>query len=72
MSKKVNWADVDKRIRNRKKDFSTAEVREIEDKLMKLPDLAEHVDIVDIVQPAVAPPEVEATDEADSAGEEPN
>ena len=70
MSKKMNWADVDKRIRNRKKNFTAAESKAIEERLQKLPDLAEQVHIVDIVQPAVAPPEEEVSDEVEA--EEPN
>lgn len=68
---KINWAEVDKRIRNRKKDFSAEDTRNIEATLQKLPDLAEQVDIVTIQQPAVTPaPEPEVT-EAESA-EAPN
>ncbi len=63
MSKKVNWATVDKRIRNRRKDFSMAETNAIDDELKKLPDLVEEMEIIDITQPAVAPPEEEETAE---------
>ncbi len=66
MSKKVNWAEADKRIRNRRKDFSADETNAIEAELKKLPDLAEQLEIIDIPQPAVAPPEEEASEEAAS------
>jgi hypothetical protein len=72
MSKKVNWAEIDKRIRNRKKDFSALEVKEIEEKLQKLPDLAEQVEIVTIIQPAVAPPEDEDGGDVEPEAGEPN
>lgn len=54
MSKKVNWATVDKRIRNRRRDVSSEEQKGIEAQLQKLPDLAEEAEIIDIPQPAVA------------------
>lgn len=68
---KIKWAEVDKRIRNRKKDFSSEEMRNIEATLQKLPDLADHVDIVTIQQPAVTPAEEPEVVEAESA-EAPN
>ncbi len=65
MSKKVNWAEVDKRIRNRRKDFSADEMKTIEAGLQKLPDLAESVDVVTIPQPAIAGPDGDADGDAD-------
>jgi hypothetical protein len=65
MSKKVNWAEVDKRIRNRRKDFSAEETKTVEAALKKLPDLAEMAEIIDIPQPAIVP-------QGEDAGAEPN
>jgi hypothetical protein len=70
MSKKVNWAEVDKRIRNRRKDFSADEMKTVQAALDKLPDLAEEAEIIDIPQPAVAPPEEEEEGEEGAEGAE--
>ena len=72
---KRDWATVDKRIRKRKRDFSNDEVAKIGAKLMELPDLVESVEVIDVVQPAVAPPpeeEAEAEAEAEVVADEPN
>ncbi len=53
MSKKVNWAQADKRIRGRRKDFSDIETAAVEAELKQLPDLAEEAEIITIPQPAV-------------------
>jgi hypothetical protein len=53
MNKKPTWADVDKRIRGRRPNWSKQELKEIEDALKKLPDLADQLDIVDVGQPAI-------------------
>jgi hypothetical protein len=53
MSKKVNWAEVDKRIRNRRTDWTGEELKALEAALNKLPDLAEEADIVTLAQPAL-------------------
>ena len=71
MSKKVNWAEADKRIRGRRRDVSTSENNAIDAELQKLPDLVEAVEIIDIAQPAVAPPEEDEPAE-EVATEEPN
>ena len=54
MSKKVIWAEVDKRIRNRRTDWTTEELKALEGTLKKLPDLAEDAEIIQTAQPALA------------------
>jgi hypothetical protein len=53
MSKKVNWAEMDKRIRNRRTDWSAEELKALDAALNKLPDLAEDADILHVPQPAL-------------------
>lgn len=72
MSKKVNWAEVDKRIRGRRRDVTAEEQKNIEAALQKLPDLAEEAEIIDIPQPAVTPEEEEPSEEAPAEGEPAN
>lgn len=55
MSKKVNWAEVDKRIRERRPSWTQDERKELAESLAKLPDLSDKVDYVEIPQPALAP-----------------
>ena len=53
MSKKVNWAEMDKRILNRKAVWSPEERTALEDSLKKLADSAERSEAVELEQPAV-------------------
>jgi hypothetical protein len=66
MSKKVNWVEVDKRIRNRRTDWTDAERAALEEKLLKLPDQAENAQSIAIAQPALAQPEEEEEAEAEA------
>jgi hypothetical protein len=66
MSKKVNWAEVDKRIRQRRPSWTQEERKELAKSLEQLPDLSDKFDYVEIPQPALAP---RASDEGD---EQPN
>ncbi|MBW2455324.1 MAG: hypothetical protein JRI68_12470 [Deltaproteobacteria bacterium] len=54
MAKKPNWADVDKRIRSRKATWSQEDSKALEAGLKKLPDSEEHVEVLDLAQPALA------------------
>ncbi len=63
MSKKVNWANVDKRIRERNATWSHEERAALEANLMKLPDLEEECEVSEIPQPAVGDPQQEAEGE---------
>lgn len=49
MSKKKNWADVDKRVRER----YAPDAEELQDSLEKLPDLADQVETIVGEQPAL-------------------
>lgn len=53
MSKKVNWAEVDKRIRNRRVIWTPDERQAVEESLKKLPDLTEQSETLTLAQPAV-------------------
>jgi hypothetical protein len=53
MSKKVNWAEVDKRVRNRRAVWTPDEISAVEESLKKLPDSAERAESLDLIQPAV-------------------
>ena len=64
MSKKRNWAEVDKRIRDRRNDWTAEELAEVEASLKKLPDLAEQAEIIDIAQPSLAKAEEPAEESA--------
>jgi hypothetical protein len=63
MSKKVNWAEVDKRIRQRRPSWTQEERKELAKSLEQLPDLSDKFDYVEIPQPALAP---RASDEGDA------
>ena len=65
MSKTVKWAEMDKRIRARRRDSSAEDDKAIDAALAKLPDLAEEVEIIDIPQPAVTDEEEAADGEAE-------
>ncbi len=54
MAKKVNWADMDQRIRVRKVTWSQEEAKALEAGLKKLPDLSDNVEVVDVAQPALS------------------
>jgi hypothetical protein len=51
-TKKINWAEIDKRIRSRRTSWTNDELKSLEDALEKLPDLAGRFDVLDIPQPA--------------------
>jgi len=53
MSKKINWAEVDSRVRNRRAVWTPAERNEVEESLKKLPDLADRVETIELAQPAI-------------------
>ncbi len=53
MSKKTNWAEIDKRIRGRRAVWSHSDRGDLEDSLKKLPDVASQADTVDMAQPAL-------------------
>ncbi len=53
MSKKTNWAEIDKRIRGRRAVWSQQDKTDLEDSLKKLPDMAGQCDTVDMPQPAI-------------------
>ena len=69
MSKKVNWAEMDNRIRGRRPSWSKEELHDLEQGLAKLPDLADKCEIIDVHQPGVGKAPV--ADEGDD-GEAPN
>jgi hypothetical protein len=60
MSKKTNWAEVDKRIRARRAVWTQHERAELEDSLKKLPDVASEGHVLDVLQPALIGSKVEA------------
>ena len=62
MSKKTDWAQVDKRIRHRLVDDAAA----VEEALDALPDLADQCEVVDVEQPALVREESEFAGGADS------
>ncbi len=64
MSKKVNWAEVDIRIRDRRTDWTKDELEALEKGLGKLPDVADNAEEIELAQPALAQPEGEGDDEA--------
>lgn len=68
---KEHWIEVDRRIRDRLKYWRGEEVRELDEQLADLPDLAEQVEFIDIPQPAVAaePDEQDAGDDSSAAPE---
>lgn len=70
MSTKKNWAEVDKRIRDRRPVWTQQERDELAKGLEKLPDLAEEVEYIDIPQPALAQPEEEEAEGDDAKAEE--
>ena len=53
MAKKVNWGDVDKRIRARKATWSQEDSKALETGLKKLPDVADNAEPLDLPQPAL-------------------
>jgi hypothetical protein len=55
MSKKPNWAEIDKRIRGRRPSWTKEERGQLESELNKLPDLSDKFDFVEVAQPALAP-----------------
>ena len=69
MSKKVNWAEVDIRIRDRRTDWTKDELETPEKGLGKLPDVADNAEAIELPQPALAQPEGEGEDEAAEGGD---
>ena len=63
MSKKVKWAEVDKRIRARRPSWTNEEREELKKGLEQLPDLTDKFDYVELPQPALAPRSSESSDE---------
>ena len=53
MNKKVNWAAMDNRIRNRQAVWTPSERAEVEESLNKLPDLADQIETIGLAQPAI-------------------
>jgi hypothetical protein len=68
MSKKVNWAEVDIRIRDRRTDWTNNELEALEKDLGKMKDVADNAEPIEIPQPALASAEDE--DEAAESDEE--
>jgi len=66
MSKKINWATMDKRIRDRRAYWSKDDTEAVNASLAKLPDLAGTTDTIELPQPALASSQ-EADDQADNA-----
>ena len=54
MSKKIDWATQDKRIRARRAYWSKDDVTALDTALAKLPDLADGADTIELPQPALA------------------
>ena len=68
-----NWAEADKRIRNRRWLWTTQEVEKLEQGLMKLPDLTAEAQLIELDQPAIGPKPAEPEADAvthDGAGSE--
>ncbi len=70
MSKKTNWATVDKRIRERRATWSKEERAAIDASLNKLPDLTEQCDTSEVLQPVVGDPNAEVEAEPDQEAEQ--
>jgi hypothetical protein len=68
MSKKVDFAEMDVRIRRRRTDWNKSDSEALEKGLSKLPDLAEEVVAITIPQPALAQPE--SDEEAPAEGDD--
>ena len=54
-SKKINWAQMDKRIRGRKPDWTSEELKALELGLSRLPDAADLAETIGGDQPAINP-----------------
>ena len=68
MSKKINWAKIDKRIRRRRPHWSKEELAALEAGLGKLPDNADNAETIDTPQPAIASRQGGDGDAADPDG----
>ena len=66
MSNKVNWAEVDKRIRDRRVSWTADERKALDKDLMSLPDVADKAEQVDIPQPAFVQQEAEGEQAVDA------
>jgi len=53
MSDETNWAQVDKRIRQRKPMWTKEEKAALEAGLNALPDMAEQYEVIELAQPAI-------------------
>ena len=62
----ANWAEMDKRIRNRRWLWTTPELEKLGQSLSKLPDLTERAQVIELEQPAIGPRPAEPL--ADGAG----
>jgi hypothetical protein len=54
MSKKMNWAEIDKRVRDRRTVWSQQERSDLNDSLKRLPDATGDCDTLELSQPALA------------------
>ncbi|MEM9697012.1 MAG: hypothetical protein AAGA56_31040, partial [Myxococcota bacterium] len=70
MTEKKNWAEVDKRIRDRRPTWTKEEKDALEQQLQSLPDVADQAEAVSIVQPVFAA-EQPAEGDAESTEETP-
>jgi len=65
MSKKVNWAEMDSRVRNRRAVWTPGERAEVEESLKKLPDLANQIETIKVAQPAIGFTDTDDDDDDD-------
>ena len=71
MSKKTNWAEVDKRIRQRR-TWKAQELQELDASLEALPDRADNAEAIQIEQPVYADADANGTTEAATSADAPN
>ena len=55
-----NWAEMDKRIRNRRWLWTTPELEKLDQALGKLPDMSDEAEVIELEQPAIGPRQAEA------------
>ncbi len=63
MSKKVNWATIDKRIRGRRTNWTAEELASLETQLKQLPDNEANVERIMLDQPAIGQPDSEGSEQ---------
>jgi hypothetical protein len=68
-----NWAEMDKRIRNRRWLWTTPELEKLEQGLQKLPDLTGAAHLIELEQPAIGPRPADTASSEDETptGEQP-